>query len=144
MAKKVPPKISSLILFIVFLSFPGTSSPQSTTPGQSEILYFSPLPPLPVCTYPCLPPPIPTNNCPPPPASPELPQPPPFPVPLPPGTLPPWVFAAPPPPNPILPYFPWYYKYPPPPPDFSSAMCLRRTMVMLSCIVLSVLFSLSL
>ncbi|XP_031273652.1 MAGE-like protein 2 [Pistacia vera] len=97
------------------------------------------------CTYPCQPPPPPTpnTNCPPPPSPPlappppqlqppVIPQPPWLPLPPPPpGNV---IWAAPPPPNPILPYFPWYYMYPPPP-EFSMAMSLQRSLLMVPCII---------
>lgn len=111
---------------------------QSEVKSSNEgILYASPPPPN-ECPYSCLPPPTPTD-CPPPPPSPQLPTPPAasppppsgpvyYPPPsgyhLPPGGyfFPPPVYEyGPPPPNPILPYLPFYYKNPPPPSDYSSA-----------------------
>lgn len=93
------------------------------------------------CTFPCQPPPIPATNCPPPPSPPPPPpqiQPPVIPLPPwlplpppPPGAV---IWAAPPPPNPIVPYFPWYYMYPPPP-EFSMAMSLRRSLLLVPCII---------
>ncbi|KAL3735633.1 hypothetical protein ACJRO7_024715 [Eucalyptus globulus] len=83
------------------------------------------------CPYPCLPPPSAATDCPPPPSPPSQPL-----TPLPPADQPPpavlfpppdagyipyafpppnWYMnsIAPPPPDPIVPYFPWYYKHPP-------------------------------
>ncbi|CAL9175944.1 unnamed protein product [Musa hybrid cultivar] len=111
--------ISSLLLFLLFfdrlrLSVSDFSSPE--------------------CPYPCLPPPTSVMNYPPPP--PSEPQ---WGYPPPPGTpsdgyyTPPsgylpyysptyYTLPAPPPPDPILPYFPFYYKRPPPPPRSSAAI----------------------
>ncbi|CAL9073487.1 unnamed protein product [Musa textilis] len=79
----------------------------------------------PECPYPCLPPPTSVTNCPPPPpaapATPTAGYPPPppstpgywnYPPPSPQGYYP--YLSTPPPPNPILPWFPWYYYKSPP------------------------------
>ncbi|GAB4827966.1 hypothetical protein Ancab_034851 [Ancistrocladus abbreviatus] len=106
------------------------------------------------CPYPCLPPPLApslpaptslpppittTSNCPPPPSPPPLtyyqspPQyyyPPQFvPYYTPPNYLNPY---APPPPDPILPYFPFYFKSPPPPPSYSLAPRLGQLRILLN------------
>jgi hypothetical protein len=102
----------------------------------------------PECPYPCLPPPTgAANSYPPPPQLPDsfnaYPPPPPLGTnpgdmnnyypPPPPGSMPNYYFSppsytygAPPPPNPILPWFPFYYKNPPSP-SRSSAHCTALT-----------------
>ncbi|PHT56804.1 hypothetical protein CQW23_05290 [Capsicum baccatum] len=118
------------LIVLTILTFSSSGNAQ-----VSDVLYASPPPPN-GCPYSCLPPPTPTD-CPPPPPSPQPttptpPSPPPsepvnYPAPvgyyLPPDGyfLPPPVYVnGPPPPNPILPYLPFYYKNPPPPSDYSS------------------------
>ncbi|KAI3976148.1 hypothetical protein MKX01_004904 [Papaver californicum] len=105
----------------------------------------------PECPYPCLPPPIPGTVSYSPPTRPVVVLPPTPPsssgnyssTPPPPGfyyfsppdggftaNYPPPSFVysnAPPPPNPILPYFPFYYKFSPPPPGVFSAARLKRS-----------------
>lgn len=117
-SKLFPTTKATLLLLLVLLSRPPTSLSWDNSP--------------PVCPYPCLPPPTSVTNCPPPPPSTPnpptavYPPPPPstpeywnYPPPAPSGywpfnPAPPYInIPAPPPPNPILPYFPWYYKTPP-------------------------------
>ncbi|KAG5528095.1 hypothetical protein RHGRI_028884 [Rhododendron griersonianum] len=145
-----------ILLIIVVLNFAANTKQDAALPDQTY-----------ECPYPCVPQPITaTSNCLPPPGPPPPPPSPPmptaFPPPPPPGSdyytppsgyfsppsgyfpsySPPWYFdIAPPPPDPILPYFPFYYKQPPPPPDFSSATRLVRSMVWISSLISLLLLS---
>lgn len=126
MATLFPPLI---ILTILTFSSSGNAQVSGVTSSNDQaILYTSPSPPN-GCPYSCLPPPTPTD-CPPPsppPSGPSINYPPPMGYYLPPDgyILPPPLYVhGPPPPNPILPYLPFYYKNPAPPPpssDYSSA-----------------------
>ncbi|KAI3430036.1 uncharacterized protein J3R85_008314 [Psidium guajava] len=102
-----------------------TSPPRALVHGQAVVTISQPPPSD--CPYPCLPPPTtptiypqPPPSLPSPPSPPSEVYPPPSMVyPAPPGGYfpyyfpPPWYLGnAPPPPDPILPYYPWYYKHP--------------------------------
>ncbi|RWW83195.1 hypothetical protein BHE74_00008307 [Ensete ventricosum] len=112
----------SLLFFVALFLRPPTSA--SWDNSQPE------------CPYPCLPPPTSVTNCPPPPpaapATPTAGYPPPppstpgywnYPPPSPQGYYP--YLSTPPPPNPILPWFPWYY-YKKSPPSASVAPPLEK------------------
>ncbi|KMZ68229.1 hypothetical protein ZOSMA_246G00210 [Zostera marina] len=107
--------LAVFLLLVVFMEFPYISISDNPLVGE--------------CPYPCLPPPISGNNYAPTPPSSQSQQGVVYPYPPPPpsgiaayfypppsygsGYLPQNTHVAPPPPNPILPYFPFYYRMPP-------------------------------
>ncbi|XP_030452066.1 leucine-rich repeat extensin-like protein 3 [Syzygium oleosum] len=133
---------ANVLVVVLFAAFP-----QAMVHGQAVVTISQPPPSD--CPYPCLPPPTTPAIYPPPlPPSPPLPPfgvyPPPSMVYPPPGGYfpyyfpPPWYLGnAPPPPDPILPYFPWYYKQPLVP-NSSSETRLRRSWVMILSLLLMI------
>uniref|UniRef100_A0A2N9FZ03 Extensin domain-containing protein n=1 Tax=Fagus sylvatica TaxID=28930 RepID=A0A2N9FZ03_FAGSY len=121
MATNLNQVLSTLLLALIFLNFPGTIKPEVT------------------CPYPCYPPPTgpgttttPAATTTPPPPYQTVSYPPPtgfnpttlYNPPPPNGNN---LFGAPPPPDPILPYFPYYYREPLHGTDQSSANTLGRS-----------------
>ncbi|KAL2485025.1 Uncharacterized protein Adt_29781 [Abeliophyllum distichum] len=124
---------------------------------SDQISYAPPLLPY-ECPYPCLPTPIATSSCPPPPSptlpSPQTPRPPSsgsteypppprdvyFPFYPPPDYY--FNYYGPPPPDPILPYFPFYYKNPLPS-DVSSAADVNPLMAWIPATTILLYFLLS-